>query len=173
MKDLRYPIGQFTYEGTITEEMIDKWIQEIEDLPNELTKAIKDLDQKQLDTPYRVGGWTVRQVVHHVVDSHMNSYIRFKLALTEKNPTIKPYKEEKWAELPDSKLPVDVSLVMLDSLHKRWVNLLYSLETTDLEKTFNHPESGETKLAAAIGLYAWHGLHHTAHITSLRKRLNW
>ncbi|CAM4165481.1 YfiT family bacillithiol transferase [Bacillus paramycoides] len=173
MKDLRYPIGQFTYEGTITEGMIDKWIQEIEDLPNELTKAIKDLDQKQLDTPYRVGGWTVRQVVHHVVDSHMNSYIRFKLALTEKNPTIKPYKEEKWAELPDSKLPVDVSLVMLDSLHKRWVNLLYSLETTDLEKTFNHPESGETKLAAAIGLYAWHGLHHTAHITSLRKRLNW
>ncbi|MDM5239413.1 metal-dependent hydrolase [Bacillus cereus] len=173
MNDLRYPIGQFTYKHPITEEMIDTWIQEIEDLPNELTKAIKDLDQKQLDTPYRVGGWTVRQVVHHVVDSHMNSYIRFKLALTEKNPTIKPYKEEKWAELPDSKLPVDVSLVMLDSLHKRWVNLLYSLEPTDLEKTFNHPDSGETKLAAAIGLYAWHGRHHTAHITSLRKRLNW
>ncbi|MBJ8052323.1 bacillithiol transferase BstA [Bacillus cereus] len=173
MKDLRYPIGQFTYVGTITEEIIDKWIQEIEDLPNELARAIKDLDQKQLDTPYRVGGWTVRQVVHHVVGSHMNSYIRFKLALTEKNSTIKPYKEEKWAELPDSKLPVDVSLVMLDSLHKRWVNLLYSLEPADLEKTFNHPESGESKLAAAIGLYAWHGRHHTAHITSLRERLNW
>ncbi|TCJ81893.1 UNVERIFIED_ORG: putative damage-inducible protein DinB [Bacillus cereus] len=173
MNDLRYPIGQFTYKRPITEEMIDTWIQEIEDLPDELTKAIKDLDQKQLDTPYRVGGWTVRQVVHHVVDSHMNSYIRFKLALTEKNPTIKPYKEEKWAELPDSKLPVDVSLVMLDSLHKRWVNLLYSLELEDLGKTFNHPDTGETKLAAAIGLYAWHGRHHTAHITSLRKRLNW
>ncbi|CUB43242.1 YfiT family bacillithiol transferase [Bacillus cereus] len=173
MNDLRYPIGQFTYKRPITEEMIDTWIQEIEDLPNELTKAIKDLDQKQLDTPYRVGGWTVRQVVHHVVDSHMNSYIRFKLALTEKNPTIKPYKEEKWAELPDSKLPVDVSLVMLESLHKRWVNLLYSLELEDLEKTFNHPDTGEIKLAAAIGLYAWHGRHHTAHITSLRKRLNW
>ncbi|AJG50414.1 metal-dependent hydrolase [Bacillus anthracis] len=156
MNDLRYPIGQFTYKRPITEEMIDTWIQEIEDLPNELTKAIKDLDQKQLDTPYRV-----------------DSYIRFKLALTEKNPTIKPYKEEKWAELPDSKLPVDVSLVMLESLHKRWVNLLYSLELEDLEKTFNHPDTGETKLAAAIGLYAWHGRHHTAHITSLRKRLNW
>lgn len=173
MNDLRYPIGQFTYKRPITEEMIDKWIQEIEDVPTDLAQAIKDLDQKQLDTPYRVGGWTVRQVVHHVVDSHMNSYIRFKLALTEKNPTIKPYKEEKWAELPDSKLPVDVSLVMLDSLHKRWVNLLYSLEPTDLEKTFNYPESGETKLAVAIGLYAWHGRHHTAHITSLRKRLDW
>ncbi|MFJ8526535.1 YfiT family bacillithiol transferase [Bacillus sp. NPDC094106] len=173
MKDLRYPIGQFTYEENITEEMIDKWIQEIEDLPHELTKAIKDLDNKQLDTPYRIGGWTVRQVVHHVVDSHMNSYIRFKLALTENNPTIKPYREEKWAELPDSRLPVDVSLVLLEALHKRWVNLLYSLEATDLEKTFNHPESGETKLAVAIGLYAWHGRHHTTHITSLRKRLGW
>ncbi|PEB51768.1 metal-dependent hydrolase [Bacillus pseudomycoides] len=173
MKDLRYPIGQFTYEENITEEMIDKWIQEIEDLPHELTKAIKDLDKHQLDTPYRTGGWTVRQVVHHVVDSHMNSYIRFKLALTENNPTIKPYREEKWAELPDSRLPVDVSLVLLESLHKRWVNLLYSLEAADLEKTFNHPESGETKLAVAIGLYAWHGRHHTAHITSLRKRLGW
>jgi len=114
MQDLRYPIGKFTYEGNITEEMVEKWIREIENLPTELTKAINGLDKEQLDTPYRKGGWTVRQVVHHVVDSHMNSYIRFKLALTENNPTIKPYMEEKWAELPDSKLPVDVSLVLLD-----------------------------------------------------------
>ena len=173
MNDLRYPIGQFTYKRPITEEMIDTWIQEIEDLPNELTKAIKDLDQKQLDTPYRVGGWTVRQVVHHVVDSHMNSYIRFKLALTEKNPTIKPYKEEKWAELPDSKLPVDVSLVMLDSLHKRWVNLLYSLEIEDLEKTFNHPETGETKLCCCNRTIRMARTASYSSYNSLRKRLNW
>ncbi|KEK23411.1 YfiT family bacillithiol transferase [Bacillus gaemokensis] len=173
MTDLRYPIGQFTYGENITHDTIEKWIQDIAKLPIELTKAIKDLDKEQLDTPYRTNGWTVRQVVHHVVDSHMNSYIRFKLALTENNPTIKPYKEEKWAELPDSKLPVDVSLVLLEALHKRWVNLLSSLETADFEKTFNHPESGETKLGVAIGLYSWHGRHHTAHITSLRKRLGW
>ncbi|MDM5155078.1 bacillithiol transferase BstA [Bacillus sp. DX1.1] len=173
MMDLRYPIGHFTYEENITQDTIENWIKEIENLPAELTKAIKGLQEDQLDTPYRTGGWTVRQVVHHVVDSHMNSYIRFKLALTENNPTIKPYMEEKWAELPDSKLPVDVSLVLLEALHKRWVNLLRSLGPADLDKTFNHPETGKNKLAVAIGLYAWHGRHHTAHIVSLRKRLGW
>ncbi|HDX9579926.1 TPA: bacillithiol transferase BstA [Bacillus pseudomycoides] len=171
--DLRFPIGPFTYEETITQEAIENWIKQIENLPTELTQAIKDLDTTQLDTPYRPGGWTVRQVVHHIADSHMNSYIRFKLALTENNPTIKPYMEGQWADLPDSELPVGISLALLESLHKRWVTLLQSMKPTDFEKTFHHPETGSNKLDVTIGLYAWHGRHHTAHITSLRNRLGW
>ncbi|MGG0186626.1 YfiT family bacillithiol transferase [Bacillus rhizoplanae] len=173
MMELRYPIGHFTYEENITQDTIENWIGQIENLPIELTQAVKDLDKNQLDTPYRPGGWTVRQVVHHIADSHMNSYIRFKLALTENNPTIKPYMEEKWAELPDSTLPIDVSLSLLESLHTRWVTLLRSMKSNDLAKTFNHPESGSNKLGVTVGLYAWHGRHHTAHITSLRDRLGW
>ncbi|MCM3738476.1 bacillithiol transferase BstA [Bacillus cytotoxicus] len=171
--DLRFPIGPFTYEETITQGAIENWIKQIENLPTELKQAIKDLDTTQLDTPYRPGGWTVRQVVHHIADSHMNSYIRFKLALTENNPTIKPYMEGQWADLPDSELPVDISLALLESLHKRWVTLLQSMKPTDFEKTFHHPETGSNKLDVTIGLYAWHGRHHTAHITSLRNRLGW
>ncbi|ENQ3076983.1 YfiT family bacillithiol transferase [Bacillus sp. WLY-B-L8] len=173
MMDLRFPIGHFTYEETITQGTIENWIKQIENLPTELTQAIKDLNTTQLDTPYRPGGWTVRQVVHHIADSHMNSYIRFKLALTENNPTIKPYMEGQWADLPDSELPVEVSLALLESLHKRWVTLLKSMKTSDIEKTFHHPETGSNKLGVTIGLYAWHGRHHTAHITSLRNRLGW
>ncbi|MGG2092116.1 YfiT family bacillithiol transferase [Bacillus sp. S13(2024)] len=173
MMDLRYPIGQFTYEGNPTRDLIENWIKEIENLPAKLKEAIKDLQDEQLNTSYRPGGWTVRQVVHHIADSHMNSYIRFKLALTENNPTIKPYMEEKWAELPDSQLPIDVSLALLESLHMRWVTLLRSMKSNDFEKTFHHPESGSSKLGVTIGLYAWHGRHHTAHITSLRDRLGW
>ncbi|MFD3448983.1 YfiT family bacillithiol transferase [Microbacteriaceae bacterium 4G12] len=171
--DLRYPIGQFTYKGTPTIDLMENWIEEIANLPVKLKEALKDLQEEQLDTPYRPVGWTVRQVVHHLADSHMNSYIRFKLALTEDNPTIKPYMEEKWAELPDSQLPIEVSLSLLESLHKRWVTLLQSMNANDFEKTFHHPEAGANTLGVATGLYAWHGRHHTAHITSLRNRLGW
>ncbi|AWC28747.1 YfiT family bacillithiol transferase [Bacillus cytotoxicus] len=173
MKNSRYPIGEFHCGETITKEQVKQWIQEIEHLPAKLEKAVAGLHADQLDTPYRAGGWTVRQVVHHVADSHMNGYMRFKLALTEHNPSIKTYKEEKWAELSDSTLPVEVSLTLLKTLHQRWVHILYSLQTSDFEKTFHHPESGAIKLVVAIGLYAWHGRHHTAHITALRNRLGW
>ncbi|CAM4290439.1 metal-dependent hydrolase [Bacillus manliponensis] len=169
--DLRYPIGLFTYKEEI--DSIEKWIQEIEELPTKLKVATENLNEEQLNTPYRPGGWTVRQVVHHVADSHINSYTRFKLALTEENPTIKPYMEEKWAELSDSQLPIEVSLTLLESLHTRWTHLLRSLSAADLEKAFYHPDTGATKLKVAIGLYAWHGKHHTAHIATLANRLGW
>ncbi|TXK74086.1 YfiT family bacillithiol transferase [Paenibacillus sp. N3.4] len=173
MIDLRYPIGPFAYEGDLTSEVIAGWIQDIEAAPAQLKEAVKNLSDDQLDTAYRPGGWTLRQVVHHLADSHINSYTRFKLALTEDNPTIKPYMEEKWAELPDSRLPVDISLSLLASLHGRWVVLLRSLQPSDLEKTFIHPDSGIVTLGLNIGIYAWHGRHHIAHITSLRDHLGW
>lgn len=171
--DLRYPIGKFNYEGEPTAELLERWIKEIEELPCELKEAVKGLNDEQLDTSYRSEGWTIRQVVHHIADSHLNSYTRFKLTLTENTPTIKLYEEGKWAELPDSKLPVDVSLKLIEALHSRWVFLLRSLKQDELEKTFQHPESGVVKLSINIGIYAWHGLHHVAHITSLRDRLGW
>ncbi|WP_078379929.1 YfiT family bacillithiol transferase [Sutcliffiella halmapala] len=173
MTDLRYPIGPFKLEKNPTIETIESWIKEIEITPANLKEAVKDLSEEQLDTPYRQGGWTVRQVVHHLADSHMNSYIRFKLALTEDNPTIKPYMEDKWAELPDSKLPIDISLSLLESLHARWITLLRSMQPADFEKTFQHPELGAVKLAVNIAIYEWHGRHHIAHITSLRERFGW
>lgn len=169
----RYPIGVFKFDGEITNNVIKSWINEIEDLPELLRNAVRDLDNEQLDTPYRSGGWTVSQVVHHLADSHMNAYVRFKLALTEENPVIKPYDEGKWAELPDYKLPIDISLSLLEALHKRWVKLLHSLSPADMEKTFIHPESGEVSVGKNIGIYAWHGRHHLAHITSLCNRMGW
>ncbi|OEH91572.1 YfiT family bacillithiol transferase [Bacillus solimangrovi] len=171
--DLRYPIGEFDYVGDPTQEIVESWIKEIESTPSQLKKAVSGLSDEQLDKVYREGGWTVRQVVHHIVDSHINSYTRFKLALTEDNPTIKLYEEAKWAELPDTKLPIEVSLQLLESLHIRWVVLLRSLNKAELEKTFQHPESGTVKLSTNVGIYAWHGRHHIAHITSLRERMNW
>jgi hypothetical protein len=171
--DLRYPVGQFKHNGDLTPSLIEGWIKEIEEAPALLRKAVWDLQDNQLDTPYRPGGWTVRQVVHHLADSHINAYVRFKLALTEDNPTIKPYREEKWAELYDCTLPIEVSLVLLEALHARWVTLLRSLSAADLEKTFIHPDSGEVKVGFNIGIYAWHSCHHIAHITSLRNRLDW
>jgi uncharacterized damage-inducible protein DinB len=171
--DLKYPIGVFNVEGDITKEMIEGWIDEIEMAPQLLLDATKGLQEEQLDTPYRQDGWTIRQVVHHLADSHINSYTRFKLALTEEQPVIKPYQEDKWAELQDSKLSIEVSHVLLDALHSRWVYLLRTLKASDLEKTFFHPELGEMSLKVNIGLYAWHCRHHTAQITTLRKRLNW
>lgn len=173
MNDLRYPIGYFNTQIGISDILIENWINVIEMTPSLLRNAVKGLNDEQLDTPYRPGGWTVRQVVHHLPDSHLNSYVRFKLALTEDTPTIKPYMEDKWAELPDSKLPVEISLKLLEGLHNRWVNLLRSLGPDDLGKTFLHPDSGEISLGLNIGLYAWHCQHHLAHINSLRERQGW
>lgn len=169
----RYPIGKFEFTGEITNSVIKGWINEIEDLPGLLRDVVKDFYDEQLDTPYRSGGWTVRQVIHHIADSHMNAYIRFKLALTEENPVIKPYDETKWAELSDYKLPIDTSLLLRETLHKRWTNLLRSLTAADMEKTFIHPDSGAVSVGKNIGIYAWHGRHHLAHITSLCNRKGW
>lgn len=174
MSDLRYPVGRFTYDGPLTEKQKQIFLDEIAQAPAKLRAAIKDLSAHQLDTPYRPGGWTVRQVVHHVPDSHLNSYVRFKLALTEDEPTIKPYAEDRWAELGDTKTtPVEVSLTMLDSLHDRWVRLLQSLTPEEWKRTFRHPDLGAMTLEKTLALYAWHGRHHVTHITSLRDRNGW
>jgi len=172
--DLRYPIGPFKLEGAPTDEDIQRAIDEIAEAPVRLRAAIEGLSSEQLDTPYRPNGWTVRQVVHHVPDSHLNSYCRFKLALTEDQPTIKAYHEDRWAELEDSRTaPIEVSLAMLESLHKRWVLLLKSLAPVEFARTFRHPEIGVVSLAKNVCLYAWHGRHHAAHVTSLRDRMGW
>lgn len=172
--DLRYPIGKFEFTGECSAAQRAEWISEIEALPTKLVEAVAGLTEEQLDLPYRDGGWTVRQVVHHVADSHMNSLMRFKLALTEDQPTIKPYYEDRWAELEDSvSLDISVSITLLESLHKRWVVLLKAMKETDFERSFIHPESQKTiRLDYNLGLYAWHGKHHVAHITSLRDRLS-
>lgn len=171
--NLSYPIGTFQFEGKVTATLKDSWIDDIAHLPKLLRDAVHNLTNEQLDTAYRPGGWTVRQVVHHVADSHMNAYIRFKLALTEENPIIKPYDETAWAELSDYTLPIEPSLLLLETLHTRWTQLLRSLTPTDLEKTFIHPDAGSVSLGENIGIYAWHGKHHLAHITSLSQRQNW
>ena len=174
MSDPRYPIGKFQFEGPVSESRREAWIGEIAAAPVRLRRAIEDLSAEQLDTPYREGGWTVRQVIHHVPDSHMNAYVRFKLALTEDEPIIKPYAEDRWAELSDTKAtPTEVSLALLDSLHHRWVALLGSLGPEDWKRNFRHPELGVVSLEKNVALYAWHGKHHVAHITELRKRKNW
>jgi DinB family protein len=174
MTDPRYPTGRFVPDITPTLETRARHIDSIAGLPPRMRRAVAGLNDQQLDTPYRDGGWTVRQVVHHVPDSHLNAYIRFKLAVTERNPTIKPYDETAWAELKDSELtPIEVSLALLESLHARWSVLLRSLKTSDFERTWVHPESGPHDVDWLLGLYAWHGNHHLAHITSLRERMKW
>jgi uncharacterized damage-inducible protein DinB len=173
MTDFRYPIGKFTY-GTYLEEQKPQYLSEIEQTPARLRAAVKGLSDAQLDTPYRPGGWTVRQVVHHVPDSHMNAFIRFKLALTEDEPTIKPYAEDRWAELGDvAATPIETSLCLLDCLHQRWVKLMRSLTPEQWKRTFHHPEIGVMSLDKTLAMYAWHGRHHVAHITSLREREDW
>jgi uncharacterized damage-inducible protein DinB len=175
MEDLRYPIGEFDRsKGPNTGEERKLLIEAIADVPERLRQALTGLNGKQLDTPYREGGWNVRQVAHHLADSHMNAYVRYKLALTEDNPTIKPYNEAAWAELADSRVtPIDVSLALVDSLHARWVVLLRSLKPEDWTKTLRHPESGVMSLDTMLSMYAWHGKHHVAHITDLRARNQW
>lgn len=172
--DLRYPIGRFQRPASITAENRAAWIDEIAGLPRLLSKAVAGLKDLELDTPYRPDGWTVRQVVHHVADSHINSYVRFRLAMTEDVPTIKPYDEAAWAGLADAKVArVELSLHLLEALHSRWVIFLQSLKSADLTRTFKHPERGEMSLELALALYAWHGRHHVAHITNLREREGW
>lgn len=169
--DLRYPIGKRVPRTSFTTESRATAIQTIADTPARLSKAVSGLTESHLDTPYRPGGWTVRQVVHHVADSHMNAYVRTRLALTEDNPPVKPYDEAKWAELPDSTtLPIEGSLQIIAALHARWVHLLRALPPEQLSRTMHHPEHGSLSLDALLEIYAWHGPHHTAHVTELRKR---
>ena len=172
--DLRYPVGPFTFEGKLSDEQISQAIDEIAQAPARLRAAVDGLSAEQLDTNYRPGGWTVRQVVHHLPDSHLNSYIRFKLALTEDQPTIRPYDENSWSALSDAQTaPPEISLDLLEALHRRFVLVLKSLEPKDLERTFLHPDIGVVSLEKNIALYAWHGRHHVAHITSLAERMGW
>lgn len=171
--DLRFPTGKFHWSGANTDADRHHYIDEIAHTPTNLRSAINLLNDSQLDTPYRPDGWTVRQVVHHLPDSHLNAYLRFKLALTESNPTIKTYNEAEWAKLPDSSEPIENSLVLLESLHRRWVVVLRSMTAADFARTIVHPEQGLVALDRYLALYAWHGKHHVAHITELRKRNGW
>jgi uncharacterized damage-inducible protein DinB len=173
LQGLRFPIGRFIPPVKSTAEDRSTQIQTLRLLSGRLRAAVTGLSDAQLDTPYREGGWTVRQVIHHVADSHANSYVRFKLALTEDWPTIKAYDEAAWAKLADSNLPVDISLSWIETMHERWVALLEFMTEEDFEKGFVHPEMGRQKLATTLALYDWHSRHHTAHISGLRGRMGW
>ncbi len=172
--DPRYPIGRFTPDANPTPEIRSRHIEVIGALPQRFRKAVLGLSDSQLNMPYRDGGWTVRQLIHHVPDSHLNAYIRCKLALTEETPTIKPYDQEAWANLPDYALtPVEVSLSLLEGVHGRWVTLLRSLKPEDFSRKFNHPETGMQSVDSTLAFYAWHSNHHLGHITALRERMKW
>ena len=170
MTDLRYPIGKFAWPAGVTAADRTKYIQTLADLPAQFRTAVGGLSDAQLDTPYREGGWTLRQVIHHVPESHMNAYIRFKLALTETEPVVKPYDEAAWARLDDVAVtPVETSLTLLDALHQRWVILLRGMAESDWKKTFRHPEIGNVSLENNLALYDWHSRHHLGHITSIAR----
>jgi hypothetical protein len=171
--DLRYPIGEFTMPPTVTAAMRSDAIAAIAELPGRMREAVRGLSDTQLDTPYRPGGWTVRQVVHHVPDSHMNAFVRLKLALTEDHPTVKPYDQDAFANLSDQSLPIEPSLSILDGLHARWVAVLRALAPEQFERPFYHPEIGAITVDYLGQTYAWHSLHHVAHITRLREREGW
>jgi len=171
--DLSYPIGKFQWSGPNTEADRQRYIDEIAHASGDMRAAVFGLSDSQLDMPYRPGGWTVRQVAHHLPDSQLNAYIRFKLALTEENPPIKTYNEKAWAELPDSRMPVENSLLLLDSVHKRWISILRAMKPEDFARTIQHPELGTVQLDRYLALYAWHCKHHVAHITALRERNGW
>lgn len=173
LDDLKYPIGRFELADQVTQVQVDAWIDDIAALPASLRKTVSALTDEQLDTPYRPSGWTVRQVVHHLADSHMNSFVRFKWALTEDRPVIKAYDEQLWAELPDCREAVASSLDFLDALHRRWASLLRGLDWSQLQREFVHPVSGPAMLAVTVGAYAWHGRHHLAHIDRLIERGGW
>lgn len=172
---LRYPIGRFSPPEEVTLPDRNRYLEEIEHLPDLLRTTVSGLTDSQLDTPYREGGWTVRQVVHHVPDSHLNSYVRFRWALTEEQPTIKAYYEDRWAELPDaSSAPIEYSLQLLDATHRRWMLLLRAMSDSDYARSFVHPEMQKTwRLDTTLALYVWHGKHHVAHIQSLKEREGW
>jgi hypothetical protein len=172
--DLRYPIGRFVYPERAPYPDVERAVARIERLPAAMKSAVDGLSTAQLDTPYRPGGWTVRQVVHHVPDSHLNAYTRAKLALTEDDPVIRPYDEQRWATLPDtSATPVETSLLLLEALHRRWTILLRACRPSDFERPLRHPEIGSLTLGQLMLQYGWHGDHHVAHITSLRERQGW
>ncbi len=174
MTDGNYPIGKFHKPEKASTEELKQWIHQMRDLPADLRSAVQGLTEEQLDHPCREGGWTVRQVAHHIPDSHVNGYIRFKMGLTEEEPVIKPYDQEKWSELYDVRsTPVEVSLTLLEAVHARWVVLLESLQEEVFSRTFRHPESGVMNLTQVLALYAWHGRHHTAAILTLRKEMGW
>jgi hypothetical protein len=174
VSDARFPLGKFTYDGPPSQQQRDKFMDDIERAPAALREAVRGLSQQQIETPYRDGGWTVRQVVHHVPESHMNAYIRFKLTLTEDEPTIKSYMEDRWAQLPDvQSTPLEVSLALLDALHDRWVRVLRGITSEQWGRAFRHPELGLVTLERNLALYSWHGRHHVAHITELKRRLGW
>ena len=174
MTDLRYPIGKFQPKPQLNDDERQALIHQLAEASAKLRQSVSGLMEEQLDTPYRPEGWTVRQVVHHLPDSHFNAYVRMKLAMTEQQPTIKPYEQQLWAELSDAKTaPIEMSLTLFESLHKRWVLFLQSLKSSDFARTINHPESGVMNLDRILQLYAWHGRHHTAQITSLRERMGW
>lgn len=171
---LRFPIGHYQPPSPISTDTRTAWMKSLAATADKLTEAVSGLSEEQLDTPYREGGWSVRQTVHHIADSHMNSYVRFRLALTEENPTIKPYAEDRWAVLPDARhANVELSLHLIEALHARWVLLLKGISDADWQRTFIHPVSGQQTLENTLGLYAWHGEHHTAQITRLRERMGW
>jgi hypothetical protein len=174
-EDLRYPIGSFTMPAQeLSPEQRLQYIQRIAGVPAGLRTAVGGLSPEQLAAPYRPGGWTVAQVVHHIADSHMNAFIRTKLALTEENPTVKPYRQAEWAELADGKAAaLESSLSLIEGLHERWVFLLRSLSPADFTRKFVHPESGPRTIDWLLALYSWHGAHHIAHIIGLRKRNGW
>ena len=172
--DLRYPVGRFEKPSSATADQCRVWIDEIAEAPRQLRAVASGLTEAQLDTPYRPGGWTARQVVHHVADSHLNAYIRTKWTLTEDEPAIKVYEQDDWAALPEARSgPIDLSLDLLDALHARWVAGLRALDDDAFERALDHPESGRLTLAQLLALYAWHGRHHTAHIARLREREGW
>lgn len=174
MADIRYPVGKFDPKPQLTDADRQILIQQITEAPIKLREAVRGLTDQQLDVPYREGGWTSRQVVHHIPDSHLNAYTRFKLGMSEQNPIVKPYKEALWAEMVDGKSsPIEPSLLLLESLHYRWVMFLRSMKSSDFARTVNHPENGSMTLDRMLQLYAWHGRHHVAHITSLRERMGW
>jgi uncharacterized damage-inducible protein DinB len=173
-QDPRYPIGKYSTQP-FTEELKNEWLRDIKFLPNDLEMAVQDLDEAQFDTPYREGGWTVKQLIHHIADSHMNAYIRFKLALTEDNPSIKPYEEKDWANLKDVfTVPTNVSLTLLHALHRRWHAAIVELTDEQWKRPVFHPQQKrEMSLWYLLGMYAWHGKHHVAHITTLKQQKGW
>jgi len=172
--DLSYPIGKFVAPASPDARQRGEWLRQMAEAPARFREAVRGLDDAQLDTPYRPGGWTVRQVVHHMADSHMNGYIRYRMALTEDQPAVKSYDQTAWAELTDARtLPVETSLAILEGIHRRWVALAESLAEADFARTFPHPERGAVRLDSNLAMYAWHGRHHEAHILGLRERMGW
>ena len=173
MVDVRYPVGEFVMPASVPPDMRAAAIADIAALPARLREAVCGLSESQLDTPYRQGGWTVRQVVHHLGDSHINAFVRLKLALTEDNPTVKPYDEKLFATLPDQRLPIDVSLMLLDGLHARWGAVLNTLTADQFSRPLHHPEIGPITIEYLVQTYGWHSRHHVAHITRVREREGW